>query len=382
MGLGAGDLMLFSRSRFTRAEVVDRLRYMPFTAGFREKYAYNNLLYVAAGKLIEDVTHESWEAFVQRNILDQTGMHACTTAPKAPQDGEDRATGHGLADGKAVAVQWEYLPAVAPAGGIECSLSGMERWVSMLLGHGRIDGRQVLAADEVDTLWAPHALLPLPDTAALTATHFRAYGLGWFMEDFYGQKRVFHTGTIQNMVSYVSFFPEKNLGFVILTNQDDHYATYTLATALSAAALGHSETDWLTLFRHQEDEKEANAKARATTHGPGSPDRPFITLSTTQQKEYEGTFRDRWRGDVAVRQDKGHLTLTFSKADALDGTLFALPHDLFVVKWRDRAKDGENDAYVQFHRDVTGKVTSIAMQLLEPDFSFDVQDLDLKRVLP
>ena len=380
MGQGAGDLMLFSRSRFTRSEVVNRLQYMPFTGGFREKYAYNNLLYVTAGKLVEDISHVSWEHFVQHNILDATDMKACTTSPAKPKSGENRATGHSLDNGKAVPVAWEFLPAVAPAGGIECSLSGMESWVQMLLAHGVSNGHSVLAADQIDEMWAPHALLPLADSAHLTNTHFRAYGLGWFTEDFYGARRVWHTGTIQNMVSYVSFLPEKNVGIVILTNQDDHHATYTLATALSAAAMGHNETDWLAYFRKEAQDNQKAAAARDKADGPGSKARPFIALPASEMTEYTGTYHDRWRGDAVITQDSKGLRFVFGQADDLGGTLRALPHDLFVVQWDNRSRDGGDDSYVQFHRDMSGHIASISMAVVTSDFSFDVQDLNLKRV--
>lgn len=376
MEIGAGDLMLFERAQFTRDEVVDRLRYMPFTAPFRLHYAYNNLLYVTAGKLIEDVTHQRWEDFIQNRIMTPAGITACTAAPQAPQPGDNRATGHGVADHHAVPVPWSDIPAVAPAGGIECSVDGMARWARLLLGHGTIDGHKVLSADQVNILWQPHALLPLPDYADRTATHFRAYGLGWFMEDFFGHKRVWHTGTIQNSTSYVSFLPEIDMAVVVLTNQDDHHAPYALAETLSAAALGHHETDWLSYFRQEEDAADAATQKRASETGPGSTARPFITLSPDELGAYVGTYHDVWRGDVRVTQSPGGLRLTFSKAADLSGVLKPLPHDLFVIHW-DRDPD---TAYVQFHRDVAGRIVNITMKLLDPDFSFDVQDLDLKRV--
>ncbi|MCQ9156227.1 serine hydrolase [Acidomonas methanolica] len=376
MEIGAGDLMLFEGSQFTRREVVDRLRYMPFTAPFRLNYAYNNLLYVTAGRLLEEVSGESWERFVQDRIMTPAGMRACTPAPHAPEPGEDRAAGHDVENGAARPVPWDNLPAVAPAGGIECSLDGMTHWARMLLGHGSLDGRVILAPDQVDTLWAPHALLPLPDYAAKTGTHFRAYGLGWFMEDFFGHKRIWHTGTIQNSTSYVSFLPEENMAVVVLTNQDDHHAPYTIATTVSAAALGHRETDWLAYFREDEAASDAARRKRAEDTGPGSRARPFVTLSDSELQAYAGTYHDVWRGDATVTLSPQGLRMRFARSATLAGTLHPLPHDLFLIRW----DNDSDDAYVQFHRDMTGKIASISMALLEPDFSFDVQDLDLKRM--
>ncbi|MBS0994327.1 serine hydrolase [Gluconobacter cerinus] len=379
MGLGAGDLMLFSHSTFTRKDVLAGLVYMPFTAPFRKEYAYNNLLYVVAGALVERVTGHTWEDVVQTRLIDASGLAACQSTP--PYKGEtDVATGqgdHGPLPEKAA----RRFPAVGPAGSIWCSAEGMARWAQIYLGGGQTpEGKRIFSSESRDKLWAPHALLPLPDMAALTGTHFRAYGYGWFMEDFFGHKRVWHTGTIGGMVSYVTFLPELKSAVVILTNHDDHNATYALATTLSARiATGHS-ADWISYWKHEEDEAKAHESAVATSTGPGSPARPFVTLQTPQRQDYMGDYLDNWRGPISVTERGQDLRLIFSKADGLAGTLKALPHDLFVVRWDNREEDSEDDAYVQFERDVTGKVTGMKMQLLGSDFSFDAQDLHPRKV--
>lgn len=381
MGLGAGDLMLFSHSTFTRKDVLSGLEHMPFTAPFRSDYAYNNLLYVVAGALVEKVTGHRWEDVVQTRLIDAAGLPACQSTP--PYKGEpDVATGqgdHSPLPEKAA----RQFPAVAPAGGIWCSVDGMARWAQVYLGGGQTpEGKRIFSTESRDTLWSPHALLPLPDMAALTGTHFRAYGYGWFMEDFFGHKRVWHTGTIGGMVSYVTFLPELKSAVVILTNHDDHNATYALATTLSARiATGHSN-DWIGYWKHQEDEAKIRDVTAAASTGPGSPARPFVTLSAAQQQDYLGDYKDDWRGLMFVTERGNDLRLTFSKAEGLSGTLHSLPHDLFVVRWDNREQDGEDDAYVQFERNVEGKVTGMTMKLLGSDFSFDAQDLHPRKIEP
>ncbi len=49
LGLGAGDLLFVPRSNLSRAEAVKRLRYIKPATSFRSAYAYDNVLYMAAG---------------------------------------------------------------------------------------------------------------------------------------------------------------------------------------------------------------------------------------------------------------------------------------------------------------------------------------------
>jgi CubicO group peptidase (beta-lactamase class C family) len=50
LGLGAGDLLWWPPTTYTRKEVVERLRAVPLAAGFRSTYAYDNVLYTVAGE--------------------------------------------------------------------------------------------------------------------------------------------------------------------------------------------------------------------------------------------------------------------------------------------------------------------------------------------
>ncbi|HYL01496.1 MAG TPA: serine hydrolase domain-containing protein, partial [Steroidobacteraceae bacterium] len=58
LGLGEGDLLFVPRTSLTRAESVRRLRYLKPATSFRYGFAYDNVLYMVAGQLIEAVTGE------------------------------------------------------------------------------------------------------------------------------------------------------------------------------------------------------------------------------------------------------------------------------------------------------------------------------------
>ncbi|HSM56932.1 MAG TPA: serine hydrolase domain-containing protein, partial [Candidatus Sulfomarinibacteraceae bacterium] len=44
-----------------RAEFIRRMRHFKFNASFREKFQYNNLMYVAAAYLVEKIAEQRWE---------------------------------------------------------------------------------------------------------------------------------------------------------------------------------------------------------------------------------------------------------------------------------------------------------------------------------
>src|SRR3954452_2838159 len=67
LGLGAGDLLWY-HSDYPRDTILRRIRHARVASSFRSEYAYDNVLYVAAGELIPAVTGSSWEDFIQRRI--------------------------------------------------------------------------------------------------------------------------------------------------------------------------------------------------------------------------------------------------------------------------------------------------------------------------
>jgi CubicO group peptidase (beta-lactamase class C family) len=102
-GLGdlQGDLLVDPDTDFSRAEIVERLRYMKPAMGFRSGAGYSNILYVAAGELVRALSGQSWDDFVQARILTPLGMEA-----SAPGFGRlktnDRVFGHARVGGPIV----------------------------------------------------------------------------------------------------------------------------------------------------------------------------------------------------------------------------------------------------------------------------------------
>ena len=64
LGLGAGDLLIWPGSNLNQRAIVERLANVPLATSFRSAYAYDNVLYLAAGELIEAVSGQTWHDFI------------------------------------------------------------------------------------------------------------------------------------------------------------------------------------------------------------------------------------------------------------------------------------------------------------------------------
>ena len=377
LGLGSGDLMLFPASDFTRAEIIHNLRYFPPASSFRSKYAYDNLLYILAGELVPTLTGQSWEDFVQTKILDRLGTGCAATVTTIK--GRDVAMPHVVVDGRLKVVPQDPSTAYDPAGSIQCNASGMAAWAKLQLADGRFpDGQALFSAARHKEMWTPQTIVTaLPDSAAITHTRFRDYGLAWFLEDYRGYQRVTHTGGLIGMVSYVSLIPEKRLGVIVLTNQQSGAAMSAVTMSLLDAFLDKPSQDWVTWWQGKDAEQArradaADAAAEARIKAAGG--HAFLPLDA-----YVGTYRDPWRGTAEVRRVADKLRLVFSRTNGMQGDLQAMNGNVFAVRWDDRTLKA--DALVNFRTGMDGAVSGMTMAPLSPttDFSFDFQDLDFTK---
>lgn len=377
LGLGSGDLMLFPATDFTRAEVIHNLRYLPPASSFRSKFAYDNLLYIVAGDLVPAITGVSWESFVQTRILDRLGTGCASTFSTIPP-GRAVAFPHAVVDGKLTVVTPDPSTAYDPAGSIECNASGMAKWMAAQLADGRMpDGPPLFSKAQHDQMWTPQTIVAsLPASAGVTGTHFRNYGLGWFIEDYQGQLRISHTGGLIGMVSAVTLLPEQKVGIVVLSNQQSGGRTAMMG-ALTAAFTGKTGEDWVAKVGALQDEQLkafADADKAADAAAKASGGRPFLPLEA-----YAGVYHDVWRGDVTVEKRGDKLRMTFSRTTGMQGDMQPTTGNVFVVRWDDRTLRA--DALVNFKTGLDGAVNGMTMAPLSPttDFSFDYLDLDFTR---
>lgn len=378
---GAGDLMFYPATDFTRAEIIHGLRYLKPVAAFRSQFNYDNLLYMVAGEIIPAVTGVSWENFVRERIFEPLGMRSCAARYDLIENRGNVASPHTVVEGKLERIPVENIVVIGPAGTISCNVNGMSKWLMTLLAQGRTpDGRKLVSADRVAELTSMITVQPIdPALAALTRTHFKGYGLGWDVQDAFGRKRVSHTGGVPGTVTWVSMIPELHLGVLVFTNQDDGMAMESIGNQILDAWLGAPKRDWIDIATAYEQGKSAQARAveAEATKVSATAGAPPLPLET-----YVGRYADSWRGEATVRLVAGRLVLKFSRTDKLEGALEPWSGNIFIVRWNDRSLSA--DAYVRFSQSFERSVEGMTLKPVSPatDFSFDFEDLDFKKAQP
>ena len=373
LSLGQGDLLIFG-SDYSSAEIARRLRYLVPPNSFRSGYAYDNVLYIVAGELVQAVSGMPWEDFVARRIMAPLGMTESAPALARVDLAANVASAHDRRDGVTVVVPHDSVTNALAAGGVVTSVADWTRWMRLQLDSGRVeDTVRLWSPAQTRTMWQPHVDFPIgeaPPGLAFLKPNFAGYGLGWFLRDYRGLKLVWHDGGLQGMLSRTILVPEKRLGIVVLTNGMT-LAYQALGWTVLDWAIGAPKTDWggLLLARDQGGQdadrafEDSAAAARQKEVGPS------LALA-----RLAGTYHDEWYGDVSLALEGDHLVMHWQHSPLYTADLEHWQYDTFRARMRDRTVA---DAFVSFALKPDGTIDRMTLAPVLPstDFSFDYQDL-------
>lgn len=377
LGLGAGDLLWWPSTQFSTDEIIDRLRYVKPATSFRASYAYDNLLYIVAGKIIAAKTGKPWGEAVQERILTPLGMSDTKTSVADMLATSDYSAPHSKIHDKISVVKPMPVPNAVGAVGINTSAEDIARWMNLLLKQGKTpDGKQLISAKQVAELWSEQTPMPIKEPKsplAATKPNFLSYGLGFQLRDYKGHKIAMHGGALQGFYSTVLMVPDQELGIAILTNAENSPAMASLYyTILDTFLDVPVKTDWIGLYADQEaaahkEELERQGKEHKARAAASKPSLPLAA--------YDGEYEDAWYGKASIREEGGKRIMRFERTPDLSGELEHFQHDTFIVRWKERNFNA--DAYVTFALNPDGSIERMKMAPIstETDFSYDFRDL-------
>lgn len=367
IGLGtfSGDVVWY-KSDLTAREIVDAAKHLPKAFDFRNGYGYSNLMYLAAGLVIEEVTGKSWIENVQERILYPLGMDRTIVSPADLALKDNFATPHARQADKNLPIEWEDWTVVAPMGGLISSVKDVAQWMIFNMNHGIWGQDTLLTAASINMMWTPHSNFVVNHTRPQDFNrHFNAYGLGWGLSDYHGRLSVGHTGGYDGMISEVRMIPDEKLGVVVLTNGIKSPITaithYTLETMLGLEA-----RDWSAEILERQARRPAEDPRITAIKNA----RVLRTKPTLDLKEYAGTYHSAIYGNIRVDLEGNTLRLHFERSPELSATLSHWHYDVWEIKW-DRLHAWFDFGVVKFNTDNKQQVTGMDIEVPNGDIFFE-----------
>jgi CubicO group peptidase (beta-lactamase class C family) len=163
--------------------------------------SYSQLGYNLLGRVIENVTGQTYEAAVASLVLEQVGLaNSVFTAGQAIT--RRCAVGHNLSEGTLkVARRWKDTRGNNPGGGLASSVSDQLRWARFHLGGGDLARR-----------------MQEPTVELHGSTLGDAVGLAWFLRDVDGVRTAGHGGSANGQFADLLLVPERDFAVVAVSN--------------------------------------------------------------------------------------------------------------------------------------------------------------------
>jgi CubicO group peptidase (beta-lactamase class C family) len=348
----------------TRESLIERLPHLELSAGFRERFQYNNLAYVLAGHIAETVAGKSWESLIKENLLEPLGMTRTIFGP--PGEGNvTQSWGEGD-DGNLVVTGHIPAECSGPAGGsLYSSVAEMARWAAFNLDGGVTpDGRRLI--DPRTLAEIRRAQMVMGDwlgTEWLGHSPWATYGMGWMVDPYNGATRLFHGGDLHQINGDISIFPDKRLGIVSFTNFGAVAAAALINEHIFDAMMGTTpvvsvEEKVAAYTRRTKERRQINA----------APDRAEGTTASHRLEDYAARYRHPAYGEIVIELRAGTLR---ALRGAFDLPLEHWHYDSWVVSdasqfWPHSQHPFERSNKWRFETNDAGEVASLTV-LLEPN---------------
>ncbi|HWC54447.1 MAG TPA: serine hydrolase domain-containing protein, partial [Chitinophagaceae bacterium] len=205
-----GDFTFWD-SNLPKDSIIWKMRYLKPPGVFRQDFGYCNSAFMLAGRILEKVTGDSWNDYVQQNILTPLGMTNTYTNTAGIAQRNNIAVPHTNQFSSITPIPYDQVDNLGPATSMVSCVKDLSKWLMMQLDSGRYEGKRILPWPVIQKTRDANTVIGSRKSPGFPM-HMRMYGLGVFMTDYAGKQVFWHTGGAFGMVTNVCFVPEENLG--------------------------------------------------------------------------------------------------------------------------------------------------------------------------
>ncbi|KAL6884494.1 beta-lactamase/transpeptidase-like protein [Trichoderma evansii] len=198
-------------------DAVRSLRHLPRAAELRTRYLYSSYMFSTVSHAVETITAMSLGDFMKQRLWRPLGMAQTYWTPAEAI--EAKASGTVLARGYAWDASKESFvkqpipdfPAVSGAGAIISNVVDYTKWL------------QCMIAQSLPLSPVAHTTLTIPRISFSTSGNNpflppHSYALGWFIDNYRGQRIVWHSGGWTGFGTTMMFLPDHQWGLVMMGN--------------------------------------------------------------------------------------------------------------------------------------------------------------------
>jgi CubicO group peptidase (beta-lactamase class C family) len=286
----------------TPKQIVDIFRDRPLEFIPGERMSYSNSGYILLGYLLEKVSGETYQDFLQKNIFDPLGMKDSgydSNSSIIPK----RASGYSPGPGGQKNADYVHMSMPFSAGALYSTTEDLLRWE-----QGLFDGK-LLSKESLSKMITPYK---------------NGYALGVGTGDVNGHKVIQHGGGIQGFNTQLAYYPDDKLTVAVLSNVN---GTTPAQLAIKLGAVARGEEVLLPSERKE------------------------ITVPAEILPQYVGTYELRPGFNIMITLEGNQLMSQASGQGK--APIFPESETKFFYK--------VVDAVIEFFKDESGKVTHLIL---------------------
>ena len=351
-GLPRHDFMWYN-SNFSRSEMMKRLKYLEPSCNIRERYQYNNIMYMATGYAIEQFIGKPWESIVEDKILKRLDMKNTNFDLSSSLKGEI-ASPYILQGSRLEKMSYRDIGLIGPAGAMNSNVQDLAKWMQMNLDGGIYNNTPLINPILLQEIQTPQIIVPgAPETKE--TLHY-AYALGWGVVSYRGQYFLSHDGVSDGFTSTVGILPHHKVGVVVLSNRNCNSLPRFLSLTIIDKVLELPFIDWL------KEGLDGQNKSQSTE------DEQISTFDQLQKKgtipshclsDYEGLFEHPGYGTIKIHLHDNRL---YMEHNNILSTLDHWHYDVFNIADEDQHTFfSRRDSKITFYGNVNGEINQVAI---------------------
>lgn len=183
------------------------------------KFSYSNPGIIFLGRLIELLTHEDYEVYIDKNIFKPLEMYRSYFDTTPTHLLPHRSHSYYLEDGKLSPARFDVDTGITVSnGGLNAPLTDMVKYLHFLMGDAKKQAlyEQVLKRSSLAEMWQPQIKIEPEATDGKARKDW--LGLSFFIEDNFAQHFIGHSGSQNGFISHFYLRPDSRTAYIVAFN--------------------------------------------------------------------------------------------------------------------------------------------------------------------
>jgi CubicO group peptidase (beta-lactamase class C family) len=361
-------------STASRQELLERVQYQEPSSELREKYQYNNFMFMAQGLVIEKLTGKSWEENLKERILEPLQMVHTNMSVGEMEQSDDRSLAYTSTAEKIKSIPYRNIDAIGPAGSINSCAKDMANWLMTWINDGNFGEKEIIPssfrAQAMTIQMATGGGLPGAENPDL---HAGGYGLAWGISSYRGHYRVEHGGGIDGFITSTCLFPSDSIGIFVVTNQGG--PTSVIRNFIADRLLNLEYRDW---NKMQLDQKIKGDSLALLSPNNDSINQVRGTMPSHAMEDYGGSYENKGYGVVKIFLENDTTWIDYNEAgEKTKSYLQHYHYDVFRARSLEEEDDNKNAPKIRFATNEKGEVITFKIKM-EPA----VDDIEFTKLSP